>query len=355
MSRRRRLFFALLIGVTSAVFSYVLLVQRGFGAGDFTWPLGGVEALLHGINPYHNPAFGFAKPYPHSSPLYYPLPALFVALPFTLVPPYLAGALFYGIGSGLLAYAITRDGLYRLPVFLSAPFYVGAFAAQWVPLVTAAALLPWLLPIAFAKPNLGLAIGVAYPNLRAFIATVLIFGSSLIIMPSWPLDWFANLSGTRHFPPVLIFPGVVLLVAAVAWRRHAGRLLLMMAIAPQLLFFYDQLPLWLIPRTWRQSLLLTSTSWVAWEGWIRTQSMIPGTGSHVAQAAVWIVVGIYFPALVLVLWQVRPSMSVATVPSSAFSAHVPQRIVAQSADIMQRIGLTRKQPSRVSTREATPK
>jgi hypothetical protein len=304
MSRRRRIILAIIIGLASTVMSYLLLKWRGYGAGDFTWPLGGASALLHGINPYTNPKFGPGKTYPYGDLLFYPLPAVLVALPFTALPRYLAGALFYGIGSGLLGYAITRDGYARLPIFLSAPFFVGAYVAQWSPLITAAAILPWLLPLAFAKPNMGLAIGVAYPNVRAFIATAVIFALSLIVMPSWPKLWLHNLSGTHHPSPILILPGILLLAAAIAWRRPAGRLLLFMAIVPQLTFFYDQLPLWLIPKTWRQSMVLSISSWVAYGGWAWfhwNDKMM----AQVFYAGPWIVAFIYMSALGLVLWQER--------------------------------------------------
>jgi hypothetical protein len=314
------LLIGLIIGLASTVASYLLLANRGVGAADFTWPLGGAVALLHGVDPYTNPLFKLGNPYPYGDPLFYPLPALFVALPFTVIPKYLAGALFYGIGSGLLAYGVTRDGWARLPLFLSAPFYVGAFDAQWVPLVTAAAFLPWLLPIAFAKPNLGLAIAVGYPNVRGFIATAVLFVASLAIMPSWPFGWLDTLNENRHIPPVLILPGVVLLLAAFAWRRQAGRFLLMMAIVPQLLFFYDQLPLWLIPRTARQSATLSLTSWIAYEGWKVTTSGTTHMGLIVAQAAIWVIVGIYLPALGLVYWQERSSIQVAVNKRIGFDA-----------------------------------
>lgn len=309
MSCRKRAILAISSGLASTIASFLLLHSRGYGAGDFTWPLGGASAFIHGINPYTNPAFGPGKPYPYGDPLFYPLPALFVALPFTFLQPYIAGAVFFGLGSGLLAYAITRNGVERLPLFFSAPFFVAALVAQWSPLVTAAAFLPWLLPIAFAKPNLGLAIGVGYPNVRGFAAAVCFFAISVIVMPTWPTGWIENLKYNRHPSPVLIFPGVVLVFAAFKWRTQAGRLLLAMALVPQLLFFYDQLPLWLIPRTWRQSMILTFSSWVAYVGWSRTTAS-SDMGLLVAQSAIWVVVGIYLPAFALVLWQSRPSLSV---------------------------------------------
>jgi hypothetical protein len=93
-----------------------------------------------------------------------------------------------------------------------------------------------------------------------------------------------------------------------------------MAIVPQLLFFYDQLPLWLIPRTARQSATLSLTSWIAYEGWKVTTSGTTHMGLIVAQAAIWVIVGIYLPALGLVYWQERSSIQVAVNKRIGFDA-----------------------------------
>ncbi len=312
MSQRQRIFLSILIGCASTIVSFILLHMHGFGAGDFTPSFEGAKALLHGKDPYTNPAFGIDKPYPHDVPLLYPLPAVIIALPFTIFSRYLAGALFFGIGSGALAFGITRDGYSRLPLFLSAPFFVAAWVAQWSPLIMAAFLLPWILPLAFAKPNLGVALGAAYPNVRLFAAAVVVYALSLFVLPTWPLEWLHNLGQSHHLPPIMILPGYVfsdhlplililpaiaLLYSAVAWRRPAGRLLLVMSLVPQLSFFYDQLPVWLIPRTLRQSMFLTLSSWIGWGGWFTVQHGV------IRDAGPWVIASIYFPALALVMWQ----------------------------------------------------
>jgi hypothetical protein len=52
-------------------------------------------------------------------------------------------------------------------------------------------------------------------------------------------------------------------------------MLLTMAVVPQSMFFYDLLMLWLVPRTRRESLLLTLSSsvgvvaWISWSAWFR--------------------------------------------------------------------------------------
>jgi hypothetical protein len=73
-----------------------------------------------------------------------------------------------------------------------------------------------------------------------------------------------------------------------------------MACVPQLLFFYDQLPLWLVPRSARQSLWLSLASAVGAVGWAATL----GPNAYFVQAAApWVMASVYLPALAIVLLQ----------------------------------------------------
>ena len=73
-----------------------------------------------------------------------------------------------------------------------------------------------------------------------------------------------------------------------------------MACVPQLLFFYDQLPLWLVPRSARQSLWLSLASAVGVVGWAATL----GPNAYFVQAAApWVMASVYLPALAIVLLQ----------------------------------------------------
>jgi hypothetical protein len=70
------------------------------------------RALLSGENPYSNTPPGVIP---------YPLLAALAALPFAPFPLEIAGALFFGISSGLLALGLIRQGPERLLVFLPIP------------------------------------------------------------------------------------------------------------------------------------------------------------------------------------------------------------------------------------------
>lgn len=287
---RYRIVIAVSIGVLSAVFCYVRLIQLDLLAADFTWAWRGARELLAGRNPYQDPTIGSGHPYPSDAPLYYPLPALLLALPFTPLPAELAGALFVGLSAGLLAWGLSRDGYARFGLFGSLPFINAILWPQWSLLIAAGIVLPGLLPVALAKPSIGLAAFVARPTWRAFVIICAILALSLWILPTWPRDWLHNVRQHGGSVPILFFPGPLVLLALLRWRDWRARLLVGMVIAPQLT--YDLLPVWLVPRTLRQSLLLTACSWLAVLAWplspvIRTS---------------WTNYWIYLPALGIVWW-----------------------------------------------------
>lgn len=302
----RRVALCLGIGAVAALGTVASLGLHHAGAGDFTWALGGAHDLLLGRDPYTDPAFQPTHPYPHSDPIFYPLPALVLAIPFLLFPPVLAAALFLGSGATLLALALTRQDTRLLPLFLSAPFFTATANAQWSPLVTAAALLPWLSPILIAKPNLAVGLSLAWPRWLGLAVGVLALLVSGLIEPTWTGAWLHNLSRTHHPIPITILPGPLLLLAAFRWREPRARLLLGLALTPQFFYFYDQLPLLLIPRTRRQSLVLALFSWAAYFGWMLIGE--PVTGIHTPDSAPgWVILFLYLPSLVLVLKRRRES------------------------------------------------
>jgi hypothetical protein len=296
---RTRLIISVCIGILSGLFSAFFIHIAYSEGGDFTWPLLGARALLQGVNPYID-----SDVFPMGSLLFYPLPALLVAIPFTIFPHLLAAALFFGISSGLLAWGITRDGYSRLPLFISSPFWISLFAGQWAPLIVAAALLPGLLPLALCKPNIGLPLFVAYPSRRGMLASLAVLLLSLLILPSWPRDWLANLGDHANFVPLLTLPGSLLLLALIRWRETNARLLLALAVMPQRM--YDPLALWLLPRTFRQSLILSVSSWGIYVGLF---SYHPVRGPVLAYLPVQeVVILIYLPALFMVLQPVGSTL-----------------------------------------------
>jgi len=292
----------LLVALAAGVLAYLLVwsplhANPRFLAKDFTWPWRAARALLLGHDPYR--VIQTTGPFPFSSPFFYPLPAAIVATPFAPLPPDRAGALFFALSTALLAFGVTRDGLWRLLVFTAAPFFMAAANTQWSPLLAAAALLPGLQWVGAAKPNLGLAAYAYRPSRWGLIGGIGLVALSFVILPHWLAGWRAAVAQMpHHAPPVLRLGGIVLLLALLRWRTAEGRLVFVMACVPQVLYFYDQFLLWLVPRTWRQLLVLSASSWLgvaAW-WWVR-----PRSGSGLDAAAPFVIVLVYGPALGLVL------------------------------------------------------
>jgi hypothetical protein len=289
----RRLTIAITIGLIVTIY-YYLTTDATLLAADFTWAWRGARLLLVGANPYHDPTIGSGHPYPADAPLFYPLPALLFAIPVALLPAPTAGALFFGIASGLLAFCLTQESYTRLPIFLSLPFWNALQVTQWSPLIAAAVLSAPLLPLALAKPTIGFAAFIARPTRRGLLLSLAVLGVSLVILPTWPNDWWRNVQGTVRPIPLLTLPlGPLLLLAVRYLRNWRGRLLLGMAIAPQ--FSYDMLPIGLIPTTFVESLGWALLSW----GTLICYIWQPRLGP------LWYVVWCYLPALAILLRQTK--------------------------------------------------
>ena len=86
--------------------------------------------------------------------------------------------------------------------------------------------------------------------------------------------------------PVLIFPGMLLLLAALRWRDYRARYLLLLSLVPQRTF-YDQLLASGVPRSRRSLLALVSASWLCYISWM----FMPNP------AIPWHILLIYLPAL----------------------------------------------------------
>jgi hypothetical protein len=301
MALRRRIILALAVAALSGLMCYARLWTRQELAADFTWPWRAARLLAEGQNPY-----AVIRPegdYPFQAYFYYPLTAALAAAPFALLPPYLAGALFFGVSSGLLAFALSVDGWKRMGVFLSAPYWVALAVAQWSPLLAAAALLPGLGWLLACKPNVGLAGFVYRPTWAALMGGGIFGILSLLLLPSWPWDWRATLGTLAGHPPaILILPlGPLLLLALLRARAPEGRLLLALSIFPQLLFFYDQLILWLIPASFMAGAIYAALSWAGYFAW-RITSIDPASGEILRQPTQFILWAVYLPALVMVVW-----------------------------------------------------
>jgi hypothetical protein len=286
---RSRILISSAIGLTSGTFCLLLMTHLHLGAADFNWAIQAARDLLAHQNPYAN------------SRQLYPLTAAIFGLPFVLFRPELAAGTFYGVSSALLAFGLTKNGYQRLLIFLAYPYWAGILTAQWPPLIMAGAFLPFLLPAALVKPQLGLPVALTRSNKFGALACLGLLLVSLAIMPHWPVFWISNISHYDRFIPLLVFPGPLLALALLRYRDRDAHLFLLMAIMPQR-WFYDAFILWLIPKTRRQIIWTVFFSWFVgiWRWYHMPHSF--------TQVGRWTVLFLYFP----VLWTIisRPKEAV---------------------------------------------
>jgi hypothetical protein len=287
-----RSLIAATIGLVSAALVYWSHRSIEQTLTDIPWAINAARDLLIGADPYR---------YDYSQGLVpYPLTAALIAFPFALLPGSLGLAALIGLGCGFAAFGLTSDERYwRLALFASPSFIMALHTAQWSTLFVVVYLFPALLPLLIAKPTMALPVLFSIPWRRASIlVTAAAVALSLIIMPNWPWRWVAQIGGYAGFIPLLSPLGPALLLSLIGWASPPGRLLALMSVTPQHQLFYDQLLLWLIPQSPRQMLALTFSAWVAFFVVRLLYVSFWGAGP-------FLLVGLYLPALLIVLWQER--------------------------------------------------
>jgi hypothetical protein len=302
----RNVLLAVLIGIVAGIAAYAMphpIRLNGVEVGDLGPPLAGMQSFLHGGSPYE---IGLRR----GTLSNYPFTAMLIVAPLLLVPLRLAAPIFCGVSAALLGYGALREGKHwRLLLFLSAPFVSSLHSVQWTPLLTAALFIPPLLALVSVKPQIGLVLVAAGRwNRIALAGAAALVLLALIVDPHWPRDWLSHLSLQAYLgrSPLLVVPGFLLAAAALAVRAREGRLLLAQAIPPQR-YFYDQLPMLLIPRTAAQMVILVAASWIAPIVSVALRWWDPASGAQDLRTWSLYVATFYLPALAMVLWNVRRS------------------------------------------------
>jgi len=295
-----RAIVALAIGLSAGIWCRDYLARNPqFFAADFTFPWRAAGHLLAGRDPYqHMPR---VREYAAAGPFPYPLTSALIAAPFSGLRPPMAGGVFIGISFAVLAFALTKVRYWPLLTLLSAPLVLTLTNVQWSPLLMAAVLLPGLGWLGAAKPNLGVVSFALYPQWSTLIVGGLLVAIAFFLVPVWPLEWLQHVRlATLTYRPVATWPlGAVGLLGLLRWRTFEGRVLAAMTLVPLAPFHYDHLFLWLVPRTWRQSLALTACSWVSVIAVLATTPHDLTRDPRAVQAM--IAAGMYLPATILVL------------------------------------------------------
>jgi hypothetical protein len=293
----RRWVLASLVGLAAGVISYLAYKLPPPSSSDFDQLWIAARALATGKDPYAAfPSSGFAFP------LFYPLPAVLLALPVAWLPIELARSVWAGFGAAVLTLAAFRYGRGLATGLVSAGFMNAVVLNQWSPMLTAGAVMPWLAITWVAKPSIGLALFLAYPSRRAVGLAAGLGAISLAVFPAWPAHWLSALHGAFQTAPVLQPGGFVLLLALLRWRRPEGRLLAALACVPQTIGLYETVPLFLIPRTRWEGYGMAALSMVAAFGqaWVLRRAGEPLSVMLLARWPILLVL-VYLPALVLVL------------------------------------------------------
>ena len=290
-----RLVLATLVAFGAAAVSWRAQYVAHANGSDHVIVQRAAQAFLAGRDPYQ---LGPQNQLPELFwRFFYPLPSVVLGFPFVWMDPRDAAIAFTFCSAWLLVFVATRDGLGLVPMFLSVSFLAAAQFAQSTPLILAFALVPGLRALTFLKPNLGVAFLAWRPSWRTIAGAAAIFGLSVLFWPDWPRRWLISVhSSPAHHAPALTGIGAIALLSILRWRRPEGRLLLAMTVVPHGLYFYDELPLWLVTNSRRQALILTFCSWL---GWLLWNVMSPGP--DIADSSRWSVVSIYLPALVMLL------------------------------------------------------
>jgi hypothetical protein len=209
------------------------------------------------------------------------------------------------VGATCLAWALMQNGYGPLFGCCSSCVVFAAELAQWSPLLAAGFVVAPLSLLWVAKPSIGLALSVGRPTRRPVIGVVVLGGVAFLAQPHWFGAWRHALASTSRvrgvgFPyiaPVVMPGGFLALLALLRWRRPEARLVAALACVPQTMLLYEAVPLFLVPRTLRETELLVLLSYVALGFMPHTSAFAP----DIDASGRWIVIFLYIPATLMVL------------------------------------------------------
>ena len=293
-----RISVALAFALVAGVVSWYVQFPAGARGGDFGALWRAAQVVLDGGDPYQILRWHGQIVLPDAGRrFFYPLPAVAIGLPFAALRPSTAAVMFSALSAALLGFALTKHGFERVPLLLSVPFLECAQFGQTTSLIVALGLIPEASGLSLIKPNVGLPLFLWRPSRWAFATAALLFAGSVLVEPSWPVHWLTLVrSSYMHRAPIETGVGALALLALLRWRAPESRLLAAMTVIPHALYYYDQLPLFLIPRTRRQSMALALASWIG-----LAISLSGPSAGNVLRMQRWVVISLYLPAAAMIL------------------------------------------------------
>lgn len=246
---------ALAVGLLALLLSLARTVVEPAWPTDFDQWYHAARAMWQGLNPYD--AVGPTRAFRWNWPLNYPLSTVLLTLPFSALALPAARVCFAAVGGAVLGYALGKDGFRRIGLLLSAAFLIAVFRNQWSPYYTAAYFVPAAALFLAAKPNMAVAFVAGIRDWRQFRwlagLAVVVGVVTLVIRPTWPLEWLGSLRQMQYVVAPIMRPGGWLFaLALLKWRRAEARVFLALVCVPQTPSLYDLLPLFVITRTARE-------------------------------------------------------------------------------------------------------
>ena len=226
-----RVVCAVAVGSLFGVLCHELLLAWGTDvqANDFTYPWIGVRALLHRQSPYV--AVATART-PSGFGLFYPLPAVPIAVPFAWMSAHAAGVAFMFLSFAFLSFLLTKRAYWRLLVLASAPAYKRASAFNGLHCSSRSHCFRRCSGYQLPSPIFALPVPAFQSSRRAWyfaacrVATLLIM--SFLAMPTWASEWLNVLRGDgapgMYSIPIASPLGCATALAALRRRRHEARL-----------------------------------------------------------------------------------------------------------------------------------
>jgi hypothetical protein len=319
-SKRARVCFAVATALAAAFYCWLdaRVIRPAEPYRDFDRGWLAARLLIQHQNPYQ--LIGPGRAYPWDWPFFYPITAAVAVLPLAWLPVFVARIAFAGLSVGSFAYVLTRDSWVRWPAVLSRSALIAALTGQWSPLLIAAASVPALGGLLATKPNLGLILLLGQRQRRAQWIGTIVGGSvlavvSFVFMPNWLAVWLHAARGFGERPLIMLTPlAILVLLALFRWRRPEARLLILMAAVVRTPALYDELPLFVIPNSLRESFVLVIGSHLAA---LVQEFAIRGDSRNIALSASGLILFLYLPATIMILR--RPNLAVDSILPSESS------------------------------------